>query len=300
MRLTSTAKVGSCCGCSSGPDLTGGKEHLAAGGGEGLAGGMKFRAVIFDLDDTLVWDERISRQALMETAAVGTARTGADTGRLAAEARRAADELWHAHAPVERCDALGIVALEGMWGYFHGEEDYLRHLREWVPAFRRQIWQRALAAEGQTDDDLADELGAHFQKRRRELQDRLPGAEELLHQLQQAGLRIGLLTNGAPDLQREKIEASGLGMFFDAAVVSGEIGKGKPDPEIFHHLLRLLDVEPCEALMVGNSLSRDIVGGKRAGLPTCWLALEGEDEPVGLVEPDFTIRSLGELPRLLV
>lgn len=265
---------------------------------------MKFRAVIFDLDDTLMWDERISRQALMETASLGAERTGADTGRLAAEARRAADELWREHAPVERCDSLGIVALEGMWGYFHGEEDYLRHLREWVPAFRRQIWQRALAAEGFADheaaDGLADELGTFFQRRRRELQDRLPGAEALLHQLQQSGLRIGLLTNGAPDLQREKIEASGLGMFFDAAVVSGEIGTGKPEPAIFHHLLGMLGVAPADALMVGNSLSRDIVGGKRAGLHTCWLALEGEDEPVGLVEPDYTIRSLGELPRLLV
>ena len=42
------------------------------------------------------------------------------------------------------------------------------------------------------------------------------------------------------------------------------------------------------------------VGGKGAGMSTCWLALEGEDEPVGLVEPDYTITSLGELPRLVL
>jgi FMN phosphatase YigB (HAD superfamily) len=51
--------------------------------------------------------------------------------------------------------------------------------------------------------------------------------------------------------------------------------------------------------MVGNSLARDIVGGKRAGLATCWLALEGEEEPVGLTEPDYTIRSLGELSAIV-
>ncbi len=261
---------------------------------------MKYKAVIFDLDDTLVWDERISRRALMEVAAEASVRTGADTGRLAAEAKRVAEELWRVHAPVERCDALGIVAFEGMWGCFHGEEDYLRHLREWVPGFRAEIWRRALMAEGIQDDVLAEELGALFQRRRRELQDPLPGAAEVLHILREAGARIGLLTNGAPDLQREKIESSGLGMFFDAAVVSGEIGTGKPDPAIFHHLLDILGVEAGEALMVGNSLSRDIVGGKAAGMVTCWLALEGEDEPVGLVEPDFTIRSLGELPPLVL
>lgn len=265
-----------------------------------MNGKVKFRAVIFDLDDTLVWDERLSRQALMETAARGAEARRLDAGRLAAAAKRAGDELWRAHALVERCDELGIVAFEGMWGHFHGEEDYVRHLGEWTPRFRREIWERALREQGVDDPALAEELGGFFRRRRRALQDRLPGAEEVLHALQKAGVRIGLLTNGAASLQREKIEVSGLGMFFDAAVVSGEIGTGKPDPAIFHHLLARLGVAPGEALMVGNSLARDIAGGKRAGLHTCWLALEGEEEPVGLVEPEFIIRSLGELPRLVL
>lgn len=265
-----------------------------------MNGLVKFRAVIFDLDDTLVWDERLSREALMETAAHAASVHELDAGRLAADAKAAADELWRTHAPVDRCDQLGIVAFEGMWGHFHGEEDYLRHLREWTPQFRRQIWERALRNQDIEDNALADRLGEFFAKRRRELQEHLPGAEAVLHGLRQAGLRIGLLTNGAASLQREKIESSGLGMHFDAAVVSGEVGTGKPAPEIFHHLLGRLGVAPEDALMVGNSLARDIAGGKRAGLRTCWLALEGEEEPVGLVEPDFTIRSLGELPRLVL
>lgn len=261
---------------------------------------MRYRAVVFDLDDTLIWDERVSRQVLMETADRAARATGADVGRLAASARQAMEDLWHDHAPVERCESLGIVAFEGMWGHFHGGEDYQRHLQEWVPSFRAEVWARALSAQGVADGALARELGEFFCERRRELQERMPGAEQILHKLRQAGVRVGLLTNGAPDLQREKIEASGLGMFFDAAVVSGEFGEGKPSPEIFHHLLGLLGTAAGESLMVGNSLSRDIVGGKRAGMDTCWLALEGEDEPVGLVEPDFTIRSLGELPGLVL
>jgi putative hydrolase of the HAD superfamily len=186
-----------------------------------------------------------------------------------------------------------------MWGHFHGEEDYIKHLREWTPRFRQAIWETALRKQGVDDTALAGELGEFFLRRRRELQDRLPGAEEVLHALQKAGIRIGLLTNGAASLQREKIEASGLGLYFDAAVVSGEVGTGKPSPEIFHHLLGRLGVAPDEALMVGNSLSRDIAGAKRAGMRACWLALEGEEEPVGPIEPDFIVRSLGEVPRLV-
>lgn len=264
-----------------------------------MNGAVKFRAVIFDLDDTLVWDERLSRQALMETARRGAVVHGLDAGRMMSAAKQASDALWRAHAPVERCDELGIVAFEGMWGHFHGEEDYVKHLREWTPQFRRAIWEHALREQGIEDGELAAKLADYFRERRRALQDRLPGAEEVLHALQKSGVRIGLLTNGAASVQREKIETSGLGMFFDAAVVSGELGTGKPSPEIFHHLLERLGVKADETLMVGNSLARDIAGGKRAGLHTCWIALEGEDEPVGLVEPDYTIRSLGELPRLV-
>jgi signal transduction histidine kinase len=124
-----------------------------------------------------------------------------------------------------------------MWGHFHGEEEYVKHLHDWTPQFRREIWQRALAEQGVEDKELAGRSADFFVRRRRELSEHLPGAEQVLRTLQRAGIRIGLLTNGAASLQREKIETSGLGLFFDAAVVSGEIGTGKPEPAIFNHLL---------------------------------------------------------------
>ena len=53
-----------------------------------------------------------------------------------------------------------------------------------------------------------------------------------------------------------------------------------------------------DARAVAALARRFAAGAKRAGMRTCWLALEGEEEPVGLVEPDYTIRSLGELPAI--
>ena len=63
-----------------------------------------------------------------------------------------------------------------------------------------------------------------------------------------------MLTNGAPDLQREKIAASGLESLFQAVVISGLFGIGKPRREIFLHLTDRLGIVPDEAMMVGNSL----------------------------------------------
>ena len=109
---------------------------------------------------------------------------------------------------------------------------------------------------------------------------------------------LGLLTNGAPDLQREKIAASGLESFFKAIAVSGEHGIGKPKPDIFHRLLSEIGVQPEEALMVGNSLERDIAGARNAGIRSVWIRVPGSEEHAD-VTPDHTITSLSEIPQIL-
>jgi putative hydrolase of the HAD superfamily len=109
---------------------------------------------------------------------------------------------------------------------------------------------------------------------------------------------LALLTNGAPDLQREKIAASGLESFFKAIAVSGEHGIGKPKPEIFHRLLSELGVSPGEAIMVGNSLERDIAGARNAGIRSIWIRVPGSEEQAD-VTPDHTITALSEIPRIL-
>jgi putative hydrolase of the HAD superfamily len=109
---------------------------------------------------------------------------------------------------------------------------------------------------------------------------------------------LGLLTNGAPDLQREKIVASGTANLFKQIVISGVYGIGKPHPEIFLHLTDRLGVPPSEAAMVGNSLERDIRGAREAGIISIWLKVPGSEEH-SPVEPDFTIAGLAELSALL-
>lgn len=103
------------------------------------------------------------------------------------------------------------------------------------------------------------------------------------------------MTNGPPDLQREKLAATDLLGHVDAVAISGEVGDGKPNPPVFEFALDELGVEAAAAVMVGDSLSRDMAGAAALGMATIWRpSREGADQW------QTTISSLSELPRLLL
>ncbi|MCK5842029.1 MAG: HAD family hydrolase [Candidatus Sabulitectum sp.] len=82
-------------------------------------------------------------------------------------------------------------------------------------------------------------------------------------------VRLGLITNASDSvLQRQRIEKSGLGEFFQEILIAGEISLSKPDPEIFLLMSRKLDVLPEECLFVGDSVQYDITGAHSAGMKT--------------------------------
>ena len=119
------------------------------------------------------------------------------------------------------------------------------------------------------------------------------------------------MTNGESCLQREKLDASGLAGYFDVLAVSGDIGAGKPDPAIFRHALGELGVRPQHAMMVGDSLRKDVDGALAAGLNAIWLNRSGahpseppggdHDETVEAVKTAQTVEiaTLAALPALV-
>lgn len=253
-------------------------------------------AILFDLDDTLIVDEEISKSAMEATARLAAKLHGAETNRFLADARRISQTLWQSNPTLEYCANIGITAEECLWGDFVGQSSDLTALRTWAMGFRSSLFDAVLREQGLPGDDGA--LAEKFSDSRRRLQRLMPDARETLARLR-PDFKIGLLTNGAPDLQREKIAASGLSSFFDAIAVSGEHGIGKPKPEIFHILLGSLGVTPDVAVMVGNSLARDIAGARNAGVArTVWLKVPGSEEYADIA-PDHTITGLHELPPLL-
>src|SRR5258707_935413 len=86
---------------------------------------------------------------------------------------------------------------------------------------------------------------------------------------------LALVTNGAPDVQREKLAPTTLAAHFKAIVISAELGIGKPDPRIFRSALDAFDVPSGDAVVVGDSLERDIEGARRAGIRSVWIDRAG-------------------------
>jgi putative hydrolase of the HAD superfamily len=88
----------------------------------------------------------------------------------------------------------------------------------------------------------------------------------VLERLRRAGLRVGIVTNGFPEVQRGKIARHGLDALVDFAVVSGEAGVHKPNPAIFELALANAGVPAQRAVFVGDQPDSDIKGAQGAGI----------------------------------
>lgn len=127
----------------------------------------------------------------------------------------------------------------------------------------------------------------------------LDGAEELLAALAQEGYRIYLASNGTTVVQAPRIKASGLDRICHGIFLSEAIGCDKPQRAFFDACFAsIANFVPENAIILGDSLSSDIAGGRNAGIKTCWfnpkkLPLTGD------VTPDFEISELSEFLEIL-
>jgi len=253
------------------------------------------KALIFDLDDTLVVEKASAEAAFLRTCELARLRYGIDPAALHATLRRTCRRFWH-NAPARAyCVEIGISSWEGLWARFHGRRESLQILRAWAPRYRRDSWRQALREHGVDDETFALELAETFPTHRRELHVVYDDVRPTLEYFGRSH-RLGLLTNGAPDLQREKIEGAGVARYFDDIVISGDVGVGKPDPRIYEIMLSRLSATPVQAVMIGNSLTSDVAGPQRVGMKAVWLNRAGQAHADG-VTPDLEVSDLNELQR---
>ncbi|MBI4220847.1 MAG: HAD family hydrolase [Chloroflexi bacterium] len=258
---------------------------------------MGLRAVLFDLDDTLIPEESPDREAVLAACDRARAKFGVPAAALAATVWSRARDLWKSNPIYAVSYEIGLGALEALWGRFDAADPVLGALRDWAPAFRREVWRSALMKHGINDGATATELGRAFQAERRARITAFSDSEPALSWLKEE-YRLGLVTNGAPLIQREKLEGSGLSVHFEYVIVSGDIGIGKPDPRVFQGALKALGALAEEALMIGNRLERDIQGAKNVGMKSILIRRPGLSSGSG-PSPDYEISPLDELPALL-
>ena len=128
----------------------------------------------------------------------------------------------------------------------------------------------------------------------------LPGAVELLDQLH-GRVRMGLITNGYSEVQRPRLRHFDLEHYFDAVVVSSEIGHAKPGVAFFDVAFEQLGrPDPSSVLVVGDSLTSDIAGGDAAGCATCWYNPSGAPLPADGPRVDHVVTDLAELPAVVL
>ncbi|MCC6192907.1 MAG: HAD-IA family hydrolase [Burkholderiales bacterium] len=207
------------------------------------------RAVLFDLDDTLVDHQHANRAALAGVRERFAALQARALDDLVAENQRILDDI-HEDVAVGRRD---------------------------VADARIERYRRLFAFAGEPNGRAAAAAELHrrvYQANRR----RVEGALELVTLLA-ARLRVAIVTNHTVAEQQEKLATFGFAPMVHALVTSEEVGAAKPDPRIFRAALTRVECEAHEAVMIGDAWYQDIVGATGAGIRALWLNRQGLAHP---------------------
>ncbi len=201
------------------------------------------RAIIFDLDDTLVDQAGAAR-----TAVVGWAAEHGITG----------DDV---------ADRWAAVS-----------DAHYRRYQNRELSFQEQRRARAREFLGaEVDDAGADALFAGYLKRYEAQWTAFDDAVPALRRVRDAGLGTVVLTNGEDSHQRLKLDLTGLAAEVDLLVSTSTLPASKPDPRAYLLTCERAGIAPAEALMIGNSLAHDVLGPIEAGLDAVLLDRHNAD-----------------------
>ena len=218
------------------------------------------RAVLIDLDDTLVDHQHAMRSALRALHTSDVRLQSLEYDFLVAEWQRVLDAM---HDDV----ALGRVSIH--------ESRILRYRHFYALAGSPVERSEAEAISGR-------HLQSYMDSRRV-----VAGADTLLRAIKPHA-RIAVVTNNTVAEQREKLAAFGMTRFVDELVTSEEFGVAKPDAAIFRHALERVGAGVADAVMVGDSWVNDVVGATAIGIRAIWLNRTGAACPDATLAHELT------------
>ena len=233
------------------------------------------RAILFDLDDTLIRAYAQPDDAWRRLLHVFAAHLDA-----------------HDEAAIERVRIAIMNEARAFWS----DQAEAAKWRLDIPTARRLSTRRGLARLGYADEALADRIADAFTEMRRNEYRLYPDAHATVDALRQAGVRLALVTNGASATQRDKIVRFELGHRFDHIQIEGEFGQGKPELAVYRHALERLGVTPADAWMVGDNYEWEVVAPPQLGMCGIWYDPYEAGVPAHApAQPTRIIRRLGEL-----
>ncbi|WP_443090887.1 pyrimidine 5'-nucleotidase [Basfia succiniciproducens] len=162
---------------------------------------------------------------------------------------------------------------------------------EQIQTIRFEPWEQKLGKS-------AVEINQDYMLALADLCKPLDGVIETIHTLEKQA-KLAIITNGFTALQHLRLQRTGLAQYFQFITISQELGIAKPDARIFEHSLQQADIEDkSQVLMVGDNLHSDILGGKNAGLDTCWLSYDKANDSD--IAPTYSIKKFNELLDVVV
>lgn len=194
--------------------------------------------------------------------------------------------------PAEALRAANTAAWSRLWPEV--EADYMLGGRS-GDDIGRVVWRATLVACGVRGDDAVDRAIALWEQAERASFRPFDDVLPLLQECERRGDRVGMVTNGAASVQRDKLRTMGLADRFDPLVISSEAGVKKPDPAIFEVALAAAGASAADTWFVGDNLWHDVPGAVEAGIHAIWLDRDGATPAPDAPRPDRVVRSLTEL-----
>jgi putative hydrolase of the HAD superfamily len=130
-------------------------------------------------------------------------------------------------------------------------------------------------------------------------------AAAMLEALRAAGCRLGIVSNASDDEDVQiLVDQAEIRPYFDFILTSAVAGYRKPSPHIFRQALAFWGARPEECVMIGDTLTADVVGANGMGIASVWITRRaGSADPEAdrvLYNPTYTIEALSDLPSILL
>ncbi len=233
----------------------------------------KPKAILFDLDDTILAFSTASERAWEKCCDIFIQNNAvAFTSR----------ELYESILKTRKC--------------YWSDPERNKKGRENMKNARREVFGCALEKFGFNEREAIYATADSYTKLQETLWTLFDGTADALETLKKLNIRMAVVTNGATEIQRGKLERFNILPYFEHIITDAETGVSKPDVRIYKIALDKLSLDPASVWMIGDHLVWDVEGPQKAGIFSVWNDFKREGLPGNnLIQPNMIVSSISEM-----